>query len=149
MVSRTRFALFVLLPVLAVSLVVFAVRAVAPAVNYFIQARKEMSKGQDRTLSSGKVIRVISQEIYLLPEKTLSFSYRTTLDVFRDQARLKNEVTEIWRDLESHAEQQGVSRVVIWPSHLEIGISQMREPSTAFEFMKSPSGRWVCRRCGG
>lgn len=145
--SQSRVRLLVLTFVPAASLLLVAIYLVVPVAKYVVAATKEASKGQLRTLSTGKVIRVTSEQVLALPERTLSLNYRTSLDVLHDRSAVAQEVCDIWRGLQADAERQGVSKAVIWPSRLQIGIWGMREPSTAFEFTKDPSGKWVCARC--
>jgi hypothetical protein len=107
-----------------------------------LEASSLANSGHLRVLKSGREIRVLSQDILTAPNKTLTISYRTGLDVLRDMTAVEKEVQEVWPDFQVDAERENIAQVSIWPTRFYVDIRGIREVSIAFEYRKDTKGKW-------
>lgn len=98
---------------------------------------------QVRRLKSGREIKVMSEmKIFFTGgEPALMLKYQTNLDL-TDQAKLHDEVMDIWSEFRSDADRAGVQNAMISAISVPQGGIIKTSQGSSFLFKKTPSGQW-------
>lgn len=94
-------------------------------------------------LGSGRVIRVISEGQMNFPHggTALLLSYQTDLKITQ-AAKLRAEVTDIWRDFQKEVDRAKLSNAIIMAQEVPTGRFVQRGKSFNFVFVRNFDGSW-------